>query len=77
MQHQKYVKPRKNEMMDMTSNSSEASQGGNDVNLEWQIFIVINAHKKHHYVFFFIHDSMSITIKPININYKSNIKKEN
>jgi hypothetical protein len=72
MQHQKYVEPRKNGMMDMTSNSLEASQGGNDT--DPGEFGVANIYcnqcsQETPLCFFFIHDSMSITIKPININY--------
>jgi hypothetical protein len=44
-----------------------------DDGYDFKIFIVINAHKKYPYVFF-IHDSMSITIKPANIKKNINYK---
>jgi hypothetical protein len=46
MQHQKHVEPRKKL----------------DDEYDLKILIVINAFKKHLYVFFFVHDLMSITI---------------
>jgi hypothetical protein len=41
-----------------------------DNRYDFKIFIVINAYKKRPYVFFFIHDLMSITIKLANIKNK-------
>jgi hypothetical protein len=52
MQHKKYVKSRRKKM----------GWYGYDL----KIFIIISAHKKHPYIFF-MHDSMSITIKLANI----------
>jgi len=46
--------------------------GGYDL----KIFIVINAHTKHPYVFF-IHNSMNITIKPQTLKKKKKKKKKN
>jgi len=64
MKYQKYLKPRK----------KKKKKKKKDDGYDLKIFMVINTHKKHPYNFF-IHDSMSITIKPANINYKSNITK--
>jgi hypothetical protein len=59
MQHRKYVKQIK-----------KGGGGMIDKTSKYSLFIVINAHKKHSYVFF-IHDPMNITIKPANIKIKN------
>jgi hypothetical protein len=50
VQYQKYVELRKKKKK--------------DDEYDFKIFMVINVYKKHSYIFFFIHNSMSITIKP-------------